>query len=158
MGAAGVEVTPGEWYMSLERGLVDGQLGHWEGIRGFDMLDLFQYHTNFGLGGADSTVLGYQMNLDTWNSLPLEYQDIIVESFQEAADWLVDLVKDIHVVMEEIAVEKGHTIIDLTPAERQEFAKYFAEVNEAWISEAEAEGWPAREAYEHYMNLFLEYR
>lgn len=158
LGAAGVNISPGEWYVSLERGLADGHLIHWEAIRGFDTMDLFKYHTIFGPGGTDCTPMGYQMNLDTWNSLPPEYQDIIVTSLREEVDVHIKENEEYVKQMETLAEEKGHTFIRLTPEERQEWTKYFAEVNEKWINEAEKEGWPAREAYNHFMQLLKEYR
>jgi TRAP-type C4-dicarboxylate transport system substrate-binding protein len=74
MGAAPVAVAAGDFYMSLERGLVDGQWAHWPAMNGFKLTEVTNSHTIFGKNGASLSFTGYLINLKTWSKLPADIQ------------------------------------------------------------------------------------
>ena len=68
--AAPVSLPPGDWHMSLSRGLVDGMFLHFSGIDGFKLAPLFKYHTFLGENGAQPTFVGYIINLKNMEQTP----------------------------------------------------------------------------------------
>ena len=158
MKGAPVPLPPGDWYMSLSRGLVDGIFLHWAAIDAFKLADLFDYHTLLGKEGASPSFTGIVMNLKTWNKLPKDLQEIVVEAYDWAGDGNLEALT--HEVSRAISAckEKGNTFITLTPDELQQWADTMKPINDRWIEETEALGLPARQTFDEMMVLFKKYQ
>lgn len=157
-GAAAVNLPTGDYYMSLERNLVGGVFTPWEAIKDYSLLEVLHYHTIFGDGGAYSPGIGLMINLNTWNSLPSDIQEILVEAYKTATRELAEMQnRDRELIIKE-AEERGDPIEYLTPEERQMWVDYMKPINEKWIEETEALGKPAREAYEALLEAFNKYK
>lgn len=156
-GAASMQLGPPDWSTSLERGLAQAQITHWAAVHDFQLTELFEYHTHFGGAGAGLVPIGFLVNLDTWNKLTSEEQEIIIEVY----DWVNEesLTYDIDLVETAVALAEsmGHTIIELTAEEIAVWAAAAEEYIEDFLDDIEAEGWPAWEAYEALKQLIEEY-
>jgi len=83
--------------MSVERGLVEGQLDAWLGVWIWRTDELQPYHTVFGqtdpkTGSAMSMSVAL-MNLERWNSFPPDIQEVIMDAgsvLEEDATALVE--------------------------------------------------------------------
>jgi TRAP-type C4-dicarboxylate transport system substrate-binding protein len=155
--AAGVLMGPPDWYMSLERGLVQGQITHWPAVYDFHLLELFKYHTIFGGGGAGLVPIGFMANLTSWNELPPEYQKIIIDVYKwvnvESIKYDIDTIE----TAEAEAKEMGHILNYLTPEKITPWAERAVSYHEKWIADTEAKGWPAREVYNGLKELIAAY-
>jgi len=92
-GAAPVNISLPDWYTSLETGIIDGIWDHFAVIDAFGVTPVFQEHTVFGpeggsvdAGGSSMGTCGITWNWDTWNKLPPNIQDGIMDLH----DWYVD--------------------------------------------------------------------
>jgi hypothetical protein len=56
------------------------------------------------------------------------------------------------------AKEKGHTFIELSPNELQQWADTMKPINDIWIKETEARGLPAKKAFDDLLTLFKKYQ
>jgi TRAP-type C4-dicarboxylate transport system substrate-binding protein len=155
---APVQLSPGDWYMSLSRGLVDGQFVHWAAIDSFKLTEVFNYHTMLGEEGAQPSFSGYIVNLKTWNKLPKELQDIIIEAYDWAGDGNLEALSQEASRAITVSKENGNTFIKLTPDELQQWADTMTPVNNSWIEETEALGLPAKKTYDELILLFEKYR
>jgi TRAP-type C4-dicarboxylate transport system substrate-binding protein len=84
---ASLQMPPSEYYSSVEKGVAQGQFTSFFAANLFGTLELLKTHTYAGStdsSGFGNTGFGFIMNLDTWNSLPEEYQNIIKEELVEA--------------------------------------------------------------------------
>jgi TRAP-type C4-dicarboxylate transport system substrate-binding protein len=141
----------------LERGLADGQVTHFPVLLAFGILELFNYHTIFGEGGASMTPDSYIINLDTWNSLPPDIQKMMKEILEQAAKDIIDLDKgEVERGIKTAEEEMGHTLTRLTPGELQVWADAFETVYEQWIADNAAKG-PSRAILEEARRLIKEY-
>jgi len=98
------------------------------------------------------------MNLDAWNALPPDIQEIfedVFPNYQTPAIVAMDE-KDIKTVRGKCE-ELGHSFVNLTPEEIQEWAKYAQPIHDKWIKEMEAKGLPARAIYDEAKRLISEY-
>jgi TRAP-type C4-dicarboxylate transport system substrate-binding protein len=155
---APVPLAPGDWYMSLSRGLVDGIFLHFAAIDGFKLADVFKYHTVLGENGAQPSFCGYVISLKTWNKLPKDLQDILIEGFDYGSNGTVDaLTAEIDRGIN-ACKEHGNTFIKLTPDEIQQWANTMKPITDRWVEETEALGLPAKEAFNQLMSLFAKYR
>jgi len=57
VSAALIFLRAPDWYMGLERGLIEGQIIHWNAMNAMKTLELFKFHTTFGPGGIDTPLI-----------------------------------------------------------------------------------------------------
>jgi TRAP-type C4-dicarboxylate transport system substrate-binding protein len=157
MGAAPVQGTTAVFYMNLERGVVEAIWSFWGMMEGFKLYEVTNYHTVFGTNGSNLGVMGFLVNLDTWNSLPKEYQDVIVEAYDWAGDNIIVAMAAEEKAAIESATKKGSTFVNLTPEELKLLADTMAPVNKAWIKATEAKGLPAQKTFDKLMELIDKY-
>jgi TRAP-type C4-dicarboxylate transport system substrate-binding protein len=157
IGTVVVPLMASDWYTALDRGLAEGHAIPPTGAHIFGTLELFKYYTNFGEGGANMGCMMIPMNLNTWNSLPPDIQEIFVDVF----DWLVKetLKADIEEVNAADAAAKklGITVHHVTPEEMKLWSDAAKQTHEDWIAKNEAKGLPAKEIYEAAKQLIKEY-
>jgi TRAP-type C4-dicarboxylate transport system substrate-binding protein len=156
VSAAAVRVAPGDWYTSLSTGLIEGMVTHWAVVHDYKLQELFKYHT-FISGGA--SMLCAVMNLDSWNSLPSDFQKII----QEESDWAAfeSVRSDQSIVENAIKEAKDvmkHELIYITPEQRSTFINITQEYNNKWITNTEAKGYPGKAAYDEAKRLAAGYK
>jgi TRAP-type C4-dicarboxylate transport system substrate-binding protein len=158
LNCAPVPLPPGDWYMSLTRGLVDGIYLHFAGIDGFKLADVFKYHTILGENGSQATFCGYLISLRTWNKLPKDLQDVLLEAYDWAADGTVEAMGHEGERGIKACKENGNEFIKPNPDEMQQWVDSVKFLNENWIKDAEAKGLPGKEAFDQMMSLFEKYR
>jgi TRAP-type C4-dicarboxylate transport system substrate-binding protein len=155
VGAAVVNIPAQDMYVSFERGLVEGHIFNFIGARSLKLLELYNYHTIFGEGGCFMTTMQFMMNLDRWNSLPPDLQEIMLDTGQLFRDALVESNKgDMQTGIEE-AKAMGDTFSYLTPEEIEVWEDLAIPIHEMWITENEGVG-PARAIYEEIVRLIEE--
>lgn len=81
LGAKPVTIPPADLYTALERGTVQGTYWPEAGITGFALEEVVKYELWPGIWQMQPGTL---MNLDTWNKIPKEMQDVINECMEEA--------------------------------------------------------------------------
>lgn len=144
VGAIAVTKGPADWYMSIQKGLVEGQIVHFNVVKFFKLEELFNYHTQLGEAGIRSAVIGWWMNSDTLKKLPSDVQKIIMDlqpQFEQRAfkDNLADLNMSI-----ESSRKAGHPIIELTPEELEPWMRIGESVQGQWAEEMESKGKPGK--------------
>lgn len=149
LGAAALQMgTEQEMYTSLERGLIDGRFNSWEAAAVFKDFEVTKYRTeNIYMQSHFNAVI---MNLDSWNGLPSDIKGLIEEK--------TGLNRSIHfgAVMDERDAAAKQMIIDydkragnpetysLPDTERAKWMKLLASQVDAWASQNEAKGLPAK--------------
>ena len=117
--AAGSYIPPGQAYESLEKGVVDGYLNSYAFQMWFGLTELLASHTEFGEYGAyqELNILG--MNLDFYNALPEDLQqlfwDIFINNGGNRLMWADT--QDLLDNGKADSVARGDTIVTLTPEE-----------------------------------------
>ena len=117
--AAGSFVGPAQMYENLEKGVADGYINNWSFAGKFGLTDLVQQHMQFGEYGAFTEFNLLVINLEYYNSLPADLQQVWVDVFRNNGGYKdmwddeVDLI-----VREKAAAEaKDDLITTLTPEE-----------------------------------------
>jgi len=157
VGAAPLDQGPGEWYMTLERGLAQGHLVHFPALQALKTLELLPIHTIFGTGGCSMAMDLWLINMDTWNSLPQDIQQIM----KDLEPWLQQSEIEqeyayINTILE-TAKKMNHQFINLTPDEVALWREAGKGTHEEWITKNEAKGLPARQIYDETQRLIKEY-
>lgn len=157
LGAVTVSKGPADWFMSLQRGLVDGQLLHWAAVDGLKLEELFANHTQAGPAGLWFVFTGWWMNMNTWNNLPPEVQKAFVDLQPWVEQEHLKLSLELEKKAQDAAKKMGHKIINLTPEEIELWAKETVSVREKWIANMEEKGKPGRAIYEESLRLINQY-
>ena len=103
--------------------------------------------------------IGWVMNRDSFNQLPTEYRNIIL---QTAEEWQEPSIADsVNTAKEgrQAAIDMGHEVVDLTPAQQQVWLDLAKTIHEQWIAESEDAGFGnAREIYNDMMDMVQDYK
>jgi TRAP-type C4-dicarboxylate transport system substrate-binding protein len=158
LGASSTVVPPADYYLDLQKGTLDGIYCLWATLDGFKLSEVTKTHIFLGPdkgdhpydgGGLFQPAASYMMNLDKWNSLSKEDQDIIVQAFAEAQDWWIAIDWASQMFGWEQSNKEGQKIHYLDTDEKVkpwlEPAKAY---NAAWIKSCEDAGYPAQKAYD----------
>ena len=82
LGANPILMGPGDVYESIEKNVLDGYVFEPSGVKSFNLQEVTKYYLDVPLYCGIFYVV---MNLDKWNSLPVEYQDIITEVWSKGS-------------------------------------------------------------------------
>ena len=154
-GAAPVSLPIGDYYISLERGLVEGQYAHFPVCYIFKLLDVLKYHTVVKSSSIPDCFL---INKNTWNSLSPDLQKII----RDAIQWRTAEAMRFDYEEEERAIDyakkRGNKIYYPNADEMKLWLESAKPAHEIWIDKFEKEGLPARKIYESMVQIVNEYK
>jgi TRAP-type C4-dicarboxylate transport system substrate-binding protein len=142
LGASPVSMPVPDLPQALSRGVVDGALIPWEIIPALQLQDLTDYQIELaGQTRLGTSTFQVSMNMDKWNSLPEDIQQIFLDNSGE--EWLREVgamwrANDDNGIR--IATEAGNTHIELTPEESAVFQAALEPVVQRWIDEVAGQG------------------
>jgi TRAP-type C4-dicarboxylate transport system substrate-binding protein len=155
INAAPVSMGIGDYYQSLERGLVEAQWAHFPVCYIFKLLDVHKHHTVLN---ASSIPDCYLINKDVWNKLTPDLQKMI----RDAVEWRTVTITKEDYGEEERAIEyakkRGNTFYYPTQDEMKLWYDSANPLHENWIARYEKEGLPARMVHERFMQLINDYK
>jgi TRAP-type C4-dicarboxylate transport system substrate-binding protein len=145
MGANALTLDPGDYYLSLERGVVNAEATHWPAIDGYAMKEITTYHLMFGEdgGGIFFGCMGCIINAGTWNSLTTEQQDLLTEAFKVWSDTTIELDYASYNAGKTYCEDNGQEFRYLsTEEELAPWVEYIDQFNDAWVERVNAAGLP----------------
>jgi TRAP-type C4-dicarboxylate transport system substrate-binding protein len=155
VGATPVNMGPEDIYVSLERGLIEGNLGGLSLAVGMGFLELTKYHTVVP-AQLDAFYTTMVMNPDVFNSLPPDIQKI----FDDLDPWFVSGRQEAEiqsgVVAKEQAKELGQEFLELAPGELQKIMSSAIPLHDEWVAEREGMGLPARALIDYVKKRYAE--
>lgn len=159
LSASTVTLSAGDYYLSLERGVIDGMYDGPCTFYTFGMTDLIRNVLVFGeKDESDPTVINgisaspnfTVANLDTWNKLSPEQQQLVKDAF----DYGIEIVSMKNYYHESTAIamqtfeENGATITYLTGDELAVWLEGYEDIVAAWVETTTAKGYDAQTAYD----------
>lgn len=150
IGATGVYMAPPDLYIAMEKGVVDGTAFGWVVLGDFKIDELATYHTEVNLGYYGGAVI---MNLDSWNSLPADIQDMFNEVAAATGDLADKLTAEGGQKVRANCAERGDDIYILPPQEMARWQENLMPVWEDYVANAEAKGLPGREVLDETLRL-----
>jgi TRAP-type C4-dicarboxylate transport system substrate-binding protein len=143
LGATGVSMPGGELYMALQTGVIDGT------VTGVDnVIDRKFYEVaKYGLRTpVYSGIWIVAMNKEVWNSLPKELQALMEEIGRETQAAEQKRMLDAEKVYWDAVRQKGVEVYSIPPDEVARWKKATAAVDDKYVADWSAKGYPVREA------------
>lgn len=144
MGANPVGMPAPEIYTAMQRGVVDGLSFPWEGLKGFRINELVEYHTEVPFY---TLIFVATMNQRTYDNLPPEQREAIdANSGMKWAEKAGQVFAELDVAGKREAEEAGHTIREIeNPLDHPDWQKplqdgidnYLVELEERGLSQAQ---------------------
>lgn len=156
LGAVPVAMSASDAYDALQKGVVDGTVGTPNMLKGFRFAEVTKYSVVCPPVGY-ATAFAIEMNLDTWNSLPKEIQEVFDEVSQEWVEKTGERWNEIEIEGYEYAKGLGHEFIYLPESEAARWVEAVKPLSEAYVADMEAKGLPGKEALEYRQQLIEKY-
>jgi TRAP-type C4-dicarboxylate transport system substrate-binding protein len=144
LGGTPVFMPEGDVYTSLERGMVDGRLHQWDGAVSWKGMEVTKYRT--GDANLALDIMHIAMNLDTWNKLPADLQNIITGAsgllWSRHLGMVFDRANNTYLsVVQEYDKKKGNPDIYWLPGdERQKWIAAISPYYDEWIKDMDSKG------------------
>jgi TRAP-type C4-dicarboxylate transport system substrate-binding protein len=147
MGASPVGMPAPDIYTSMQRGVIDGLSFPWEGLKGFRINELVEYHTEVPFY---TLIFVATMNQRAYDRLSPELQSVIDDNsgmlWAEKAGAVFD---QLDVEGKQEAKDAGHTIREIkNPLEDPDWQKPLQDGIDDYLAELEKRGLPGREVYD----------
>jgi TRAP-type transport system periplasmic protein len=134
----------GETFDALQKGAVQGTFGPIEVLKGWKQAEVVDYTTDCSVIGY-TTTMWVGMNLDKWNAMPADIQQIFTEVSQE---WIAvhgQVWDDADAAGRAYTLELGNEIIELDDAEAARWMEAVSGLPETYITEKADLGLPSAE-------------
>lgn len=155
VGALGQTIPMADTYVALEKNTIDGAFTPAETLKSFNFADYVRYITmlNMAVGPTPHRA----MNLNSWNKLPADIQQI----FEDNIVWYgKEIEKELYAADDAgiaLALAKGAEIIDLSEADLAQYYAYVHEVCLANMAVLDGKGLPGTVMYTKIRELIEKY-
>ena len=150
-GASAIHMPVAERYTALQTGVIEAEFLPWDISFAYKYQDYNKHATWVDMGAAMPTML--TVNLDFWNKLPEDLQNIMLQVAEEATQRNADLIKS----RREAAIAgfkaAGVTIHEMPFEERVKWANALTDIPGEWIVEMEGKKLAGRAVMARYLDL-----
>jgi TRAP-type C4-dicarboxylate transport system substrate-binding protein len=159
VGGIPVNLTGGEVYEALQRGVIDGNFHPWEAIVSYKLYEVAKYATMTSINNGGVFMMA--MNKKKWDSLPADIQKIIDDHSGRYG------ALNIQATMREAAEQKYYDqivnvqkipVYQFSEADKLKLTELEKPAVEKWIVDQEKKGLPGRAVYEECIKLIAKYR
>ena len=152
-GASPATIPANDWYMSLEKGVIEGVYSPINVVADRGIEELIENHLDVGVGQSGNTVL---INAKRWDSFSPDIQ----AKFNELNSWACENVMAANSQICDNAWKKceslaGHTVVRVTPEEKKLWAACGVPAAEEWMEQSKDKG-PVKEIYNTAEQLLAE--
>jgi TRAP-type transport system periplasmic protein len=144
LGAVPMPVEMVDLYESLRRGVIDGNLGNLEQLKGWKTGEVLKYNTaSWKVGSVFAFYV--VMNKNKWATLPADVQKVITEHTKDFLErWAVEW-NNIDIEGREFFLKQGGQILSISDAEQAKWAKAAEPVIGDFKKDLVAKGYKAAE-------------
>ncbi len=157
LGASPVSLPVPEIYDALDRGALDADIMFLPNAAGNSYWEVTKYVNTTNLGanlGAPAV-----MNIDTWNSLPADIQEIIEQVSIEAVDKSVEVNEELYARDSKAIQDQGMTVSEFSADDINTMQQIAQEkVWNPYIEELENKGIPAKDVLNTYLQLLDKFK
>ncbi|MFB4162285.1 C4-dicarboxylate TRAP transporter substrate-binding protein [Alteribacillus sp. JSM 102045] len=154
LGVTPVQAALAEMYQSLQSGVYKGVVAAPTSVTGTKLYEQAEYFTEIGFGCA--VIGGLTINQDTFDNLPSEVQEVIVEVGVQFPLAMAELSNnETDEALKEIE-DGGGTLSTLPNEERKKIAKLLSDIPNSYAEELNKKGLPGSEIMKDYIQLQID--
>ncbi len=156
-GAAPVFMPPSEIYLSMQKGVIEGNVMGWEGQRSFGITKLANYFTKVPVLPGNHFVMF--MNKSKWDNLSPDLQEAVMSvSGDYAAHFFGNNDNETGLEVEnDLNKMPDKEIIILSKEEHERFTDIAKPFQEELVASIEAKGLPGRKTFEELIKMIGDY-
>lgn len=133
LGASPVVLDPGEMYLALQNGIIDGLIS---GVTSIDQRKLWEVGKFATITSAGFAAFVVNMNPARYNSLPDDVKRAIAAAGDEVQAWSVDESKRQDQASLAFIKDKGVKVYLLSPEDRETWRRVLDSVTQNWLKRA----------------------
>lgn len=133
LGASPVVMSPGEVYLAIQRGTIDGAI---TGVTSLESRKIWEVTDYSSITGATFGVMAVNISKSSWNALSEGQQQIMTEAGQEVFEWTVAESAKRDASSTQYIIDQGVETYVLTAQDKAEWKEWFAPAAEAWNERA----------------------
>ncbi len=131
LGAIPQMVALNEYFPAVQSGIVDGYNFSTEDVVGFGLHEVTKYCVDHPMVSSGSAII---INLDAWNKIPKDLQDIMIEAMVELEnDYPAYYVKEVWEPARQQMKESGMEFVKFSPADAKRYVDIYRET--MWATE-----------------------
>jgi TRAP-type C4-dicarboxylate transport system substrate-binding protein len=155
-GGVPILMAPGDMYSALDKGVLDGFVLEYSGVKSFKLYEVSKYFTAIDFFAGPFLIL---MNKDTWNSLPADLQQIIDKESgrAESIRFARNFQKDAESGLETIAASGG-TVITPNDEALAGFKVAAKDYAQAWTNKHKSDKFDAQAYFNRLVELLDKYK
>ena len=145
---------------ALSKGTIDGCVIPWEVVPSVKVHELTKFHSEFDPAGGAlyTTTFVMAMNKAKYDGLAPDLKKVIdANSGAATSAWLGKTQQGNDPNGRKSAVDRGNTIHQFTAAQRQEFVKLSASVDDEWVADMDKRGYKGKVLLESAKSLIAKY-
>jgi TRAP-type transport system periplasmic protein len=146
---------------ALSKGTIEACVIPWEVVPSVKVHELTKFHSEFDNTGAAlyTTTFVMAMNKAKYESLPADLKKVIdANSGAETSAWLGKTQQANDVPGRKAAVDRGNTIYQFTAAQRDEFVKLSAPIDDEWVADMDKRGYKGAQLLSTAKTLIAKYK
>ena len=158
LGGTPMPIEMVDMYESLRRGVIDGNFGNLEQMKGWKTGELLKFNTaSFSVASLDCFYV--VMNKDKWDSLPADMQKLITDYSNSFIDEWAAAWNEMEIVGRDFFLQQGGKILNLTRAESAKWEKAVQPVVADYKKDLVSKGYKAAEvdSWIKYMKQRMQY-
>ncbi len=150
-----VSMGVGDFYTSLEKGVVDGSLHHLALVDIFSEHELTKSHTIYGENtGLHCCAVGWIGNKTFWDGLPADIQDIVRECLAEQQDAMIKADDEITEALMTKLAEDGQPVYEVSEEDMASWYEAGQTIVDKWLADhADDSDVDIYEWYDKFMEL-----
>lgn len=136
LGASPVVMSPGEMYLAIQRGTIDGAITGVTSLKSRKIWEVVKYAT---ITGATFGVMAVNISKSKWDALSPDHQKALMTAGEEVFRWSVDISAKRDAEAIAFMKSKGVKTNVLTAEDKAKWKKLFAPAYKAWQGRAKDE-------------------
>ena len=133
LGASPVVMSPGEMYLAIQRGTIDGAITGVTSLKSRKIWEVVKYST---ITGATFGVMAVNISQTKWDALSEAHQVALLQAGQEVFEWSVAVSAERDKEAFEFLIDQGVDTYRLTAGDKAEWRKLFKPAYDAWEERA----------------------
>jgi len=133
LGASPVVMSPGEMYLAIQRGTIDGAITGVTSLKSRKIWEVTKFST---ITGATFGVMAVNISKAKWDALPDAHKEALLKAGEEVFKWSVDKSAERDKEALDFIAKNGVKTHVLTAEEKETWSKSFKPAYDAWEKRA----------------------